>query len=243
VKNVAGFDLTRLLVGSFGAFGLITSAHVRLNALPESDITLVANGPRDAMLERSRDILATGTTPAAMELLMDTIHQNNSWMLAVRLLGSETAVSADRRNIAEAASGLSFGMLDRAEADHLWSKSRTATTQASTTVRIGCRQSELQPALDLLNAALGEDSNTMSSVSVLAGVTRWSCNAQTHQLQSLRRMAAERNWPVTVERAPWEVLNDVGHYGAYRGGVGKLVTSLRRVFDRRELIVVPLGAR
>jgi glycolate oxidase FAD binding subunit len=39
VKNVAGFDLTRLLVGSWGTLGIITEVSMRLRARPKSDET------------------------------------------------------------------------------------------------------------------------------------------------------------------------------------------------------------
>jgi glycolate oxidase FAD binding subunit len=39
VKNVAGFDLTRLMIGAWGTLGVITHVHLRLRALPTHDET------------------------------------------------------------------------------------------------------------------------------------------------------------------------------------------------------------
>ena len=55
VKNVAGYDLTKLQVGGFGGFGIIAEVHLRLRALPRADVTLIARGPRDALTSAARD--------------------------------------------------------------------------------------------------------------------------------------------------------------------------------------------
>ena len=44
VKNVAGFDLPKLLVGSLGTLGLITTANFRLHPLPEEETTVLLPG-------------------------------------------------------------------------------------------------------------------------------------------------------------------------------------------------------
>src|SRR5207249_3367547 len=46
VKNVAGYDLTKLEAGGFGAFGVIVLVHLRLRALPRADQTFVLAGTR-----------------------------------------------------------------------------------------------------------------------------------------------------------------------------------------------------
>jgi glycolate oxidase FAD binding subunit len=241
VKNVAGFDITSLLVGSFGAFGLITSAHVRLNAKPTVDVTLVARDTRDALLESARTVLASGVTPAAMEVFSHDTTDPDGWYLATRLVGSEAATAAVHRNIERAAAHLASGSLEGDAASEFWASESVQITRSPVTVRVGALPTELENVLDLLNTELDDGGRLSASVSVLAGVCRLSCNNSSEQLANLRRAAAHNSWPVTLERAPWDVRSEVGHYGAYTRGVGDLVESLRSVFDQRRIFAVPLG--
>jgi hypothetical protein len=57
------------------------------------------------------------------------------------------------------------------------------------------------------------------------------------RLTKLRRALAAREVPLTLERAPWSVRSAVGHFGAYREGVGPLVAGLRRTFDPNGVLV------
>lgn len=240
VKNVAGFDITSLVVGSFGAFGLITSANIRLNALPKTDITLIAQAPLALLINGAQAILSTGQTPAAFELFSPEQNDSSEWALAIRLLGSEATVSTDRATIIASVAQIEFDQMDRESSCSFWASASTRATESSTTVRMGSQPSELALALALMSEQLGDTTEGFVAVSVLAGVTRWSSDASTQQLQNLRLLASQQNWPVTLERAPWAVRQTVGHYGAYREGVGKLVTSLRHVFDPRDGLVCPL---
>ena len=70
LKSVAGYDLTRLIVGSEGTLGVVTEATVRLLPLPESVETLAAffpdAGNAASVLPR---ILASRIIPRAFELV------------------------------------------------------------------------------------------------------------------------------------------------------------------------------
>jgi glycolate oxidase FAD binding subunit len=70
VKNVAGFDLVRLMTGAWGTLGALTEITVRLRALPETDRTI-------ALEVRAEDawgwLRASEFSPLAAELLTPAI--------------------------------------------------------------------------------------------------------------------------------------------------------------------------
>jgi hypothetical protein len=60
------------------------------------------------------------------------------------------------------------------------------------------------------------------------------------RLRAVRRAAASREIPMTLERAPWPLRRALGHFGAYREGVGQLVGRLRDSFDPGHSLSVAL---
>jgi glycolate oxidase len=73
VKGVAGYDLTRLFVGSEGTLGVITEITLALRPAPPPALTLAALFPTVAAAGAAVSaIVAGGTTPSLLELLDQT---------------------------------------------------------------------------------------------------------------------------------------------------------------------------
>jgi glycolate oxidase FAD binding subunit len=210
VKNVAGFDLTKLATGSFGAFGFITRVHLRLRAIPRADTTLLAAGERSTLVQDAQAILQAGLTPAALEILSPAAGGNDHWTLAVRLIGSDPSVTADR-NALKAASSLSWSAPSANDASEFWRAALQHPMRHPIAIRMGAVITGLDHAIDLLAHHLDDES---VSASVTAGAVRWSGVADPSRVQLLRHTAAQVEMPVTIERGPWRLQDELGHFGS-----------------------------
>jgi glycolate oxidase FAD binding subunit len=88
VKNVAGYDLGKLVCGSHGRLALIARASLRLHPLPAASRTLVVGveGPADAQ-GLTWTLLHSPLVPSAVDLLWG----GEAGVLALLFEGSETA--------------------------------------------------------------------------------------------------------------------------------------------------------
>ncbi|HWA17282.1 MAG TPA: FAD-binding oxidoreductase [Gemmatimonadales bacterium] len=239
VKNVAGYDLTKLHTGGFGAFGAITDLHLRLRALPEVDVTVVATGVRHALVDAGRQLVASRIDLAALELLSPAFAARHDWTLAARLLGAGAGVAAEQERLA-ADTGLTWERFTPAQATVFWSIVARAPLAGPVAIRLGALADGLDDTIDLIAEELGDG---LVAAGIGTGAMRWAGEAGAESLRTLRRRAATREIPLTLERGPWSLREKVGHFGAYREGVGHLVGRLRDTFDPTGIITVALEGR
>jgi glycolate oxidase FAD binding subunit len=106
VKNVAGFDLVRLITGSWGTIGVVTEVTLRLYSLPARSLTLSLSVPDStaALAQRIKSLLAAPINPLAVELLDADVAGLAGLpcrpTLIVELGGNEAAVNSQKDAIA-----------------------------------------------------------------------------------------------------------------------------------------------
>lgn len=236
VKNVAGYDLTKLHVGGFGGFGVLTELHLRLRAQPAADVTLVTRGGRHALSGAGHRAVLAQIGLMGLELLSPALTASPEWALAARVIGTADGVEAEAARL-PAETGLEWERLPPERAVAFWSLVARAPLGGPMSLRLGALLDGIDDATDLVAELLDDG---LLSAGLGSGAIRWAGEATTGALRALRHRAAEREVPVTLERAPWAVRRAVGHFGAYREGVGLLVGRLRETFDPKGLIAVAL---
>lgn len=129
VKNVAGFDLCRLMIGSQGRLGYVEEVTLRLYGRPQNDVTLVASSDDLLGLAKLADRWAAAV-PAAPALELHARPGASSSLLA-RLLGSSTDVACMRSVLQPLAADLPVAVreLGAEEAARLRSQLRGPTVR------------------------------------------------------------------------------------------------------------------
>ena len=97
VKNVAGYDLSKLFTGSFGTLGVIVELNFKLRPRPECESTVVLSGAVPDLLAKARSIISAGLFPVAAEIVSPPFAAmlgipTTQPVLLVRFAGNQAAV-------------------------------------------------------------------------------------------------------------------------------------------------------
>jgi len=151
VKNVVGYDLTQLLVGSEGTLAIITRITLRLVPKPQANATMLAtfDGIRGAV-DAVSELIRRRVVPAALELIdgdsLAAIQQNlggglvapgTAAALIVEVDGTERGVEEDLDRVVDACRSAGAKEISRArsetERDTIWSLRRQTSVALKAT--------------------------------------------------------------------------------------------------------------
>jgi glycolate oxidase FAD binding subunit len=158
VKNVAGYDLSKLATGAFGTLGVITQAIFRLHPLPQYARTLSTRAPLPEMQRLIGAIQDSRLAHTSLQVRASSSTSSSSPIVDVLFEGTQGGVDAqtrDARALVAAASRLNdASRFDEAGAD-VWQARQDLWNGAGPIVKVSTLTSRLAGTLELLAGMAG----------------------------------------------------------------------------------------
>jgi glycolate oxidase FAD binding subunit len=238
VKNVAGYDLGKLVSGSYGTLAVIVSATFKLSPVPASSKTLVAtfqNG--DAAARAVAAVSASQLEPAAQEIQAAASagpQHPAAHRLLIRFATASGATDAQIECARALVAGGDAGVVSGEEETTLW---RDHTNQIwampGSVLKAGWLPATLPAVLALVDE-LGREGRAVALIGragVGSGLIRLDGDP-AWQASTIERLRALPDLVrhVTVLRAPASVRNTVDTWGPL-GAAGTLAAAVKRALD------------
>ncbi len=250
VKNVSGFEITRLLHGSWGSLAVITSVNLKTIPMHEFDLTLQSE-PSDAVSTVEQVLALTRERSAVAAAVIDG--SMDSGTVSVRLTGRQGPTGDLAREIRET-SGIAWATEIEQSSDW-WQQreDRLATdTPGRVCMEIGCQPVDVPSVVRALQVGLPGASGLDLHVSPGSGAIHLVFDAAAISLSAWQRIWAEHGldrtarWAIASAPREWREERDVW---AIQPGPLKIMRSLKDVFDpsdtlnRGRLWTAPLATK
>lgn len=238
VKNVAGYDLMKLFTGAYGTLGIITQLTLRLYPQPPQSVTLLLSGGAEALQTLIAQILASGLSPTALDLLApatlrDLQEEGEGLGLLVRFQSLAESAAAQKALLEGWAGELALTcqVCSQEEEALLWGKvnqgfSAPLTPQAALG-KVGL------PANQAVNYL--ENYPHRGQIHLGSGLGRLRLAAASPtELLTLRRRAETAGGFLTLLDGAEDLKTKVEPWG-YTGNAGALMAELKRQFDPQRI--------
>lgn len=249
VKNVAGYDLMKLMTGAFGSLGILSEVTLRLYPMQEESHTVLLSGSKDAIATLTAKLLDSTLTPVSVDLLSQTVlvslDLSGDMGLAVRFQSLSESVLAQVKRLKDMGATLTATDYQAEEDELLWNGLRDTlweTTEESHQViaKIGILPQSIPSTLQICQQWC--DSQSVSfQAQVLAGwgIGTLRLSGEPARLQSLvkkiRTYCEEHQGYLTLLEAPMEIKQGLDVWG-YPGNAIAPMRKLKAQFDPHKLI-------
>ena len=242
VKNVAGYDMNKLYVGSFGTLAVLTELTLKLRPLPECSATIAACSEQyGTLFEIAGELLGSGLRPASLCVAngrFSEVLQNGpeTSALLIRFVETEALVKFQ----VEKASAILGNRLDPGgayrlvaedAAEKLWGQIADLDTHAANTFKISVPVSRTRDAFD---AATRKIPACMATAEIATGILRIAFDADHRGAvmlaTELRTAARYLGGSLTIERAAPAVRSGADAWGE-AGPAAETMRAIKSKFD------------
>ncbi len=230
VKNVAGLDLAKLMIGSWGTLAAIAVVNLRLHPAPACSRTFVLEFSSVAEAIAARDaVFASVLQPAAIDLLNPAAAARigrGGWLLLIRAQGSRMVVERYSRTFAGVAS------LEGDAEESLWERVREFTPEFLAThaegavVRVSATHTALQSVIGSIRGP---------AIARAGSGVCYGCFEVCQTACDWLKESTGRGWPGVIESGPPEECTAEQRWPA-PGGDLAIMERIKRMFDPHHLL-------
>jgi glycolate oxidase FAD binding subunit len=263
VKNVAGYDLMKLLTGSYGTLGAIAQVTFRLYPLAADSATVVLTGNAVAISQARNEILMSSLTPTMLDLLsgsvvngldIDRDDRDGGLGLVARFdsIAKSTTQQGDR--LTELAKTLDLKVTKIADSDQFWTQLQDCLWQVGDPDKtIICKLGALPTeACNVLVAIknLAPDLAIYTQIHASSGLGIIRCDFSTRVasdsaipsrmrpaalIREIRNIAEKTGGFLSVLEAPSEIKQKLDVWG-YTGNALSVMQALKQKFDPQNIL-------
>ena len=244
VKNVAGYDLSKLLCGSLGSLAVVTSATFKLSPVAPYSQTLVAtvSDIRELGL-LARAIAELPVAPTAIELQSPPHH------LLIRFETTEQAAARQSERVRAVCieRGATCTILSGQPETDAWHAHESGVFGSEgTIVKLAALPTDVAGILDRIGTIVTERREVHAIIGRAAlGIVLLrlggTLDAQAAIVSELRREVSERGGSAVLSSAPPQLLQDIGRWGPATDAV-PLMRAVKQQFDPLNTLNPGVGA-
>lgn len=243
VKNVAGYDMNKLYVGSFGTLAVLTELTFKLRPLPECVVTLlVTSKNRESLVRLAKRARASELQPASIFLTRGLRAgslglPDGDDALLIRFVESEAAVKHQTDWIARSLDGShDLTTLDESTGASLWQIVADIDLQAGIACKLSVPQSDGSTFFERMLKAIPE---CIATADLATGIIRIAFDAEHESaidlIGRLRADASAIGGALFIERAPTVVRQRADAWGDV-GATARLMQSTKEKFDPQSIL-------
>ncbi|WP_088892853.1 FAD-binding oxidoreductase [Leptolyngbya ohadii] len=243
VKNVAGYDLMKLLTGSYGTLGIISQITFRIYPLPAASQTIVLTGDSGAITQATAALLASGLTPHAIDLIdaqtVQALGLGEGVGLISRFQTIEVSIAEQTRQLLAMVENLGLRAISKSGDDEtaLWHQLRerieAAPQPTTVTCKIGVLPAQAVQTLSQFSD-IAPDLITQIHAGSGLGVVR-SDSLSSGDVLKLRSICEAQGGFLSVQAAPLSIKQAIDVWGS-SGPSLDLMRRVKQQFDPQSLL-------
>lgn len=244
VKNVAGYDLMKLLTGSYGTLGVLSQVTLRVYPLSLAAQTVILTGKTAAIAQAARTLLASALTPTAIDLLtpplMASLGLGADMGLIVRFQSIKESVEEQAARLLEVgrALGLRNSLLGDQDEAAFWQQSHVRFWSSHSESAIICKMGVLPSvAIATLSQIHNLIPEVMGRIHVGSGLgtLQFSSAIDPQTLLEVRFLCQEQGGFLSILQAPVTLKQQLDVWG-YTGDALNLMRGIKQQFDPKNLL-------